>query len=80
MNVTQDDILEAVYAAMQATPNDGESGISAREWAEHRGISIATARGEIRGLLAAGKLRVVKVRRTRMDGQANTVSGYAPVP
>lgn len=77
MNITQDDILEALRAAVaQQATHDGPAGVTGPECAKAWGLSPLTARQKLRGLLDAGLAEVVTVNRVRMDGIANRVKGY----
>jgi predicted transcriptional regulator len=75
MNITQNELLEAIRAAMETAP-DGTEGFTVGEIAEAIGRPHETARNVIKGMLKNGTAEVVKIRRTRMDGAPTTVSGY----
>lgn len=70
--MTEAALLEALRDAMGA---DTEGSTTA-ELANKMGVSILTMRERIRLLIVAGKAKPVKVRRARLDGIEQWVSGY----
>lgn len=81
MTVTQNDILAALAAAVEAQESkEGVAGVTAAEYAAARGCDILKARGEIKKLLASGEAESVRVLRLRMDGVVCPVPGYRPKP
>lgn len=80
MTVSQNDILEAIRAFLAQQPqSDGESGITAKEYAEAQGVSILEARKQLGVLIRAGHLEAVQVRRKCYDGiKYSTQTGFRP--
>lgn len=81
MNVTQDDILQAIRDAMAALPpNDGPAGITTAEFVEATGVSHPAARKNLVRLLTQGSLEQVKVYRiSPLSGCRCKVPGFRPV-
>lgn len=74
MSITQDDLLDALRAAMDK-PALGQ-GSTSEEIAAELGFGPHHARKLIKKLLASGEMEVVTVERKRMDGVLTKVSGY----
>lgn len=75
MNVTTDEILDAIRAAegLQSVSGTGATG---PEIAIALGVSALTARRKIKKLLAEGRMDTVDLHRVRMDGRPTRVIGY----
>lgn len=75
--ITQDDILDAMQAAMQADTKQGSGvGASVRELMQATGRNQDMVRDWLRRGLAAGTVEVVRVKRAALDGRIATVSAY----
>jgi hypothetical protein len=75
--VTQDDILDALRAALgSVTTAEGERGVTTEEYAAASGKSPHMGRRDIKALLAAGKAVPVRVRRVNMAGVSTSTMGY----
>jgi Mg2+/Co2+ transporter CorC len=70
---------ELLSLLREATEQETEEGQTAAEIAEVWDVCDQVARKRIRELMAAGKMRNVRVVRTQMDGVTKRVSGYAPM-
>lgn len=75
--MTPNDIAVEVAKALAARPQ--QEGITAREYAEARRITVPKARDELRVLLAAGKLRTFRVLRPAMSGDQKPTPAYVLV-
>lgn len=74
MKITESEIVAEIRRVM-GTPS-AEEGQTGREVAVAAGVGYDAAKRQIKALLAAGRLRIVKLSRTRMDGQRTTTTGY----
>ncbi len=79
MQITRDDIVEALRNAMQEV-GPGEEGMTVAELREKMGKGEEVVRRCIKALLAQGKAKVVTVRRTDMAGRITSVPGYRLLP
>lgn len=79
MQISQDELLEALRNAMQ-DGGSGEEGMTVSELREKMGQSDEKVRRNLKALLAQGKAKVVSVRRTDMAGRTMSVPGYRLVP
>ena len=79
MQITQDDLLEALRAHM-AQQLGGEEGMTVSELSGKLSQSDERVRRNLKALLAQGKAQVVSVRRTDMAGRMMSVPGYRLVP
>ena len=73
--MTPNDIAVEVAKALAARPQ--QDGITAREYAEARKLTVGRARDELRVLQAAGKLRSFRVLRPSLSGEQKAVPAYA---
>ena len=73
--MTPNDIAVEVAKAMAARPQ--QEGITAREYAEARGVTVPKARDELRLLLSIGKLRTFRTLRPAMSGDQKPTPAYA---
>lgn len=71
---TLDELLAHLRASEEAL---AEGFYTSREWAEHFGVYTETMMGLLREAKTAGRLRVAKAPRERVDGVMQLVSVYA---
>ena len=71
--LTMADALRDIAAAIKAQPRtaDGIAGVTAKEYAAHRGLSILKARDELRTLQSQGRLASVWVLRQGLGRMAS---------
>lgn len=74
MKTTQQDILDAIRAAMGPIPDD--PGLSAHEYAEAENVTLVAARGRLERGVRTGKLLKGAARRQLADGRHGTVPVY----
>ena len=74
MRATTTDILDALREAM--TVPAGHDAPTAGELAAATGQGIQRVREALKGLLDAGRLEVVVMRRPALDGRMRVVPGY----
>jgi transcription initiation factor IIE alpha subunit len=74
VNITQNELLEAVREAMRA--DDSTDGFTVLEMCDALGLNHRLVRKAVKRMLDSGTAEVVRVRRTRMDGISHTISGY----
>ena len=77
MTFNDSELMDALLAAMEPLAN-GEEGVTAGELAAAMGVSEITARKRLRGMLAAGTVEHVAVRRRRINGVWAMTDGYRP--
>ena len=73
-SITEAELLEEIRAALgDPGPDDAYTTM---EIAGLLGVSQNTARERIRPLVMSGRMKPVRVRRTRMDGVVQTTTAY----
>ncbi len=75
INVTQDEILDALRAAMQPPPGE-EGAYTVNELSERLGRSGEAVRTLLKKLLSASAVTVGRGNRTAMDGTNRVVPVY----
>lgn len=75
MQITQDELLEALRHALQ-TSGPGEPGVTVTELRDKLGKGEDVVRRRLKEMIAAGKCEVVRVRRQDMAGRDMLVPGY----
>ena len=78
MNLTQNDVLDALREAMFKLPN-AENGITRRELAKATGRSEGAVRNWLLREIDAGRVECVKVVRDRCDGVPMPTTAYRAV-
>ena len=80
MNITQDDVLQAIRDYMRsAPPLEGEEGITTNEFMSAMGYSVGQARKELLRLVRLGILERVGVYRVSdYTGYRVKVPGFRP--
>ena len=73
--ITEDDILKAVRAALTATPA-GQQGMTTRELATALGLGADAVLRILRPLVATGEFVSVKVIRSSIDGRQMPTIGW----
>lgn len=77
MNITTDDILDAIRADIELRKTEtGEDGATGTEIAAVMACSPLTARRHIKRLLESGRMEVVTLTRMRIDGIRTPIRGY----
>lgn len=77
MQITQDELLEALRNAMQTQEEgSGETGMTVNELCEKLQKGSEHVRRGIKSLIAAGKCEVVRVQRMDMTNRMVWVPGY----
>ena len=74
MNITNDEILDAIRQALEQT--GGNEGFTTQELAEMSGKSATVVRRALRVMLTSGRAEPVWVRRTLMTGAQQRIAGY----
>lgn len=74
-SITHDELLQALVDALQPQC-DGDGLMTARELEERLGWSQKRTYRALRQLRKAGRLQVIMVRRTRLDGNLQWAPGY----
>lgn len=76
--ITQNDVLDALRAAMAGLPN-AEDGITRRELVKATGRSVTSIRNWLVDEIEAGRIECVKVGRARCDGVVLPTTAYRVV-
>ncbi len=78
MRVTQDDLLDALRDALKAVPaGEGHTG---PELAQMMGCTALRCRQALLAFQQQGRLEVVTIKRTALDGRQMTLRGYRIKP
>ena len=79
--MNQNEMLAEIAKAQRTVPTkQGAVGVTAREYAEVRGVNIRRARTELLELLNAGKIRCAgKGLRPSLSGDWKPIPVYSPV-
>ena len=75
MEITKDELLDALRAAMEQRPA-GEEGLTVKELCDTLRKAEEPVRKRLKALIAAGKCEVVRVRRMDMAGRDMLIPGY----
>jgi DNA-binding GntR family transcriptional regulator len=78
VNISTDDLLDAIRAALEA-PADGE-GATVHELTATMACGAGKVRRALKALSDQGRLEVVRLRRTMIDGRPSLVPGYRIKP
>ena len=74
MNITQDDLLEAIQAALG--PMDGEGASTVQDLVAKTGWGRTKVTATLGLLAKAGRLDVLRVRRPALDGRIASLPAY----
>lgn len=73
--MTESELLAEIEALL-ANHDEPADARTTSEWAEFMGMGEAAARRRLKVAQNAGRLEIVKVRRTRFDGVAFSTTAY----
>lgn len=77
IRITENELVDALLAAIRPEDTSDERGaMTVKELADATGRADLFVRRNIKALLGAGKMEVVKVRRPAIDGSLRVLPAY----